>query len=142
MEIWHIWVVAALLLFIIEIFASGYVVVCLAVGTVGGAIAALCDASLWVQILTFVVTALFFFVAVRPVIRHYLHKGIKRTSTGPHVGKVLKATEAVPAGEVGRIRIGEYDWQVMVVDGHSVEAGDDVKVLKQDSNVLKVKKLH
>ena len=102
MEIWHIWVVAALLLFIIEIFASGYVIVCLAVGTVGGAIAALCDASLWVQILTFVLTALFFFVAVRPVIRHYLHKGIKRTSTGPHVFLPVKSAVSESGNMTGR----------------------------------------
>ena len=141
MEPWHIWVTVAILLFIIEIFSSGYVVVCLAVGAVGGTVAAICDASVWVQILTFVLVTLFVFVSVRPVIRHYQHKGINRTKTGPHVGKILKVTESIPANTVGRIRIGDYDWQVSVVDGKEVHPGDEVEVLKQNTGLLKVKKL-
>ena len=141
MEPWHIWVIVALLLFIIEIFASGYIVVCLAIGAVGGTIAAICDTPVWVQILAFVLVTLFVFVSVRPVIHHYQQKGIRRAKTGPHVGKVLKATEPIPAKTVGRIRIGEYDWQVSVVDGDEIRPGDEVEVLKQNTGLLKVKKL-
>ena len=43
MDVWDIWVIAALLLFIIEVFTSGYIVTCLAFGAVGGAVAAVCD---------------------------------------------------------------------------------------------------
>ena len=41
MEIWHIWIIAALVFVIIEIFTSTFAVVCLSVGCVGGAIAGL-----------------------------------------------------------------------------------------------------
>ena len=37
MEIWHIWIIVALVLVIVEIFTTGFAVVCLAVGCVGGA---------------------------------------------------------------------------------------------------------
>ena len=63
MEVWHIWIIAALVLVIIEIFTSGFAVICLSVGAVGGAIAAACDCSFKIQLLAF---ALASFVALIP----------------------------------------------------------------------------
>ena len=51
MEIWHIWIIAALLLFIVEIFTSGFAVICIAVGALGGAVATLLNAPFWGQLL-------------------------------------------------------------------------------------------
>ena len=40
MEEWHVWIIAALLLFLIEIFTTGFAVICLSIGAVAGAVAA------------------------------------------------------------------------------------------------------
>ena len=53
MDIWLYWVIAALLLFIVELFTSGFAVICLSIGAIGGAIAAANDASIEMQLLTF-----------------------------------------------------------------------------------------
>ena len=58
MEIWHIWIIAALLLFIVEIFTSGFAVICIAVGALGGAVATLLNAPFWGQLLAFAVVTL------------------------------------------------------------------------------------
>ena len=39
METWHIWIIIALLLFIIEIFTSGFAIFCISVGAIAAAIA-------------------------------------------------------------------------------------------------------
>ena len=45
MEIWHIWVIAALILIIVEIFTQGFAVFCLALGALAAAIASACSAG-------------------------------------------------------------------------------------------------
>ena len=106
-----------------------------------GAVAAVCDLPVWAQVLSGIFVALFAFFTVRPVVRLYMHKGIKRTHTGPLVGRTVEVTEKIPAGQVGRIRLGDYEWQVLVVDGDEVGPGDRVEILKQNTDILKARKI-
>lgn len=46
METWHIWIIIALLLFIIEIFTSGFAIFCISVGAIAAAIASELDMEL------------------------------------------------------------------------------------------------
>ena len=68
MEVWHIWIIAALVLVIIEIFTSGFAVICLSVGAVGGAIAAACDCSFKIQLLAFALASFVALILVRPLL--------------------------------------------------------------------------
>ena len=67
MEPWHIWIIVALLFFVLEIFTPGFAVACLSIGAVGGAVASACDIELKYQILIFAIATLLAFVLVRPV---------------------------------------------------------------------------
>lgn len=73
METWHIWVILALILVIVEIFTSGFVIICFAVGSAAAAVASYCSLGIKGQLLWFSVATFLAFIAVRP-----LHKGFIR----------------------------------------------------------------
>ena len=67
MEIWLYWIIAALILFIVELFTAGFAVICLSIGAGGAAIAAACGASLEMQFLTFAIVTIIALAGVRPL---------------------------------------------------------------------------
>lgn len=144
MEIWIYWVVAALLLFIIELFTAGLAVICLAIGAGGGAIAAACDASLEMQFLTFAVVSLIALLCVRPLLKRYFYKDGEKVATNASamVGKHgVVCSDMVSDDEQGRVMIEGVDWRAIAVDNEVLPKGTKVVVVAIDSVVLTVKKL-
>ena len=68
MEIWQIWIVAALVLIIIEIFTSGFAIACLCVGCLLAAICAGFELSIAWQFGFFALGTFFGFIFVRPFV--------------------------------------------------------------------------
>ena len=89
MDIWIYWVIAALVLFIIELFTSGFAVICLSIGALGGAAAALIGWDLEIQFLAFAVVSFIALIGVRPVLKRLLfNKGEKvQTNVDAIIGK-------------------------------------------------------
>ena len=74
MEVWHIWVIAALVLVVVEIFTQGFAVFCLALGAGAAAVASACSAGIEGQLIWFSVVTLVSFVAVRPLLLKVFRK--------------------------------------------------------------------
>ena len=136
--------VAALLLFIIELFTAGLAVICLAIGAGGGAIAAACDASLEMQFLTFAVVSLIALLCVRPLLKRYFYKDGEKVATNASamVGKHgVVCSDMVSDDEQGRVMIEGVDWRALAADNEVLPKGTKVVVVAIDSVVLTVKKL-
>ena len=67
MEVWHFWAVGALLLFVLEVFTSGFVLACLGVAAVGGALAAALGVGLAGQTVAAALLGAIAFFALRPL---------------------------------------------------------------------------
>ncbi|MBO5832705.1 MAG: NfeD family protein [Alistipes sp.] len=144
MDIWLYWVIAALLLFIIELFTVGFAVVCLSIGAGGGAIAAACDASLEMQFLTFAIISLIALAGVRPLLKRAFYRGGEKVATNASamIGKRGVVCEEVDGDvEGGRVMIEGVDWRAITADGKILSKGTKVEVVAIDSVVLTVKKL-
>lgn len=144
MEIWHIWAIIALVLVIIEIFTTGFAVLCLAFGAVAAAVASACSATLAWQIVWFSVVTMAAFVLVRP----FLLKSFKRSRRGREsgvdalVGRQAVVTERIsPSSNTGRAAIDGDDWKAVSVEGDDIEKGERVTVESVDSVILKVRKI-
>ena len=68
MEIWHIWVIIALIFVIIEIFTSGFAVMCISIGALFGAIASALDWEFKWQILVFAIGTIIALLTIRPLV--------------------------------------------------------------------------
>ena len=132
----------ALLLFIIELFTSGFAVICLAVGAAGGAITSLLTDNTVVQITAFALLSVLSIAAIRPVLkRTFMRKdrGV-RTNADAMIGRRGTVCAMVDDDE-GRVMIDGVDWKARSVDGSRIEVGTKVEVVKMESIILIVKKL-
>lgn len=144
MDIWLYWVIAALLLFIVELFTTGLAVICLSIGALGGAIAAAADGSIEIQLLTFAIVSLIAIVGVRPVLKRLFYKGGEKihTNASAMIGKHGVVCQNVDGDdETGRVMIEGVDWRAVSEDGTTLPKGTKVVVTAIDSIVLTIKKL-
>lgn len=144
MDIWVYWVVAALVLFIVEMFTSGFAVICLAIGALGGAAASLLDWSLEIQLLVFAVVSFVALIAVRPILKRlFFSKGEKvQTNVDAIIGKRgVVCAEIEADDDNGRVMIDGLDWRAKSDNNEPLPVGTKVEVVERDSVILTVKKL-
>lgn len=144
MEIWHIWAIVAVLFVILEIFTSGFAVMCFSFGGVAAAVAAACDASMTWQIVWFCIFSALAFVAVRPLVLKFFFKDDKstvKTNVDALIGRQGRVTETIdPKLGTGRVAVDGDDWKAVTDDDSVIEKGEKVIVLKLDSVIITVKK--
>lgn len=139
---WHIWVILALVCFIIEIFTTGFAVACLSFGALAAALGSALHLSLIWQILLFAVFSFLAFVYVRPLILKSFFKpdSGRQTNANALVGKRGRVSLDIdPARGYGRVAIDGDDWKAVSVDGSAIAEGTTVEVVSVDSVILTVK---
>jgi membrane protein implicated in regulation of membrane protease activity len=143
MELWYIWVSAALLLFIIELFTTGFAVICLSFGALGGAVAALVGWNLELQFVAFAITSFVAIIAVRPLLKRLFFKEGEKVLTNANaiIGKRGVVCVDVDRDDAGRVMIDGMDWRAKSVDDEPLPKGTKVEVVDMDSIVLIIKKL-
>lgn len=144
MDTWHIWVILALILVIVEIFTSGFVVICFAVGAAAAAVASCLSSGIQGQILWFSVATFLAFIAVRPLLLRSFNKGKSGRKSGIEAleGREAIVTERISYMEnSGRVAIDGDDWKAVADDKNEIiEKGQKVFVTGVDSVILKVRK--
>lgn len=138
-EIWHIWVIVAVVLLIVEIFTPAFLAACLSIGCLLAAGFSYFDFGVKVQLLTFSVGTLCAFLGIRPLILAYGHRsrGEVLTNVEALVGKIAKVTESnANVNRQGRVVVEGDDWRAESVNGELLEVGDRVVIQKVDSTIL------
>lgn len=140
MEPWHIWIIVALVFFIMEIFTPGFAVACLSIGSIGGSIASACGLEFKFQILVFAIATLLAFVLVRPVVLKVFHNKSKEvlTNVDALIGRQAIVSEEIVPIVGGRVKVDGDDWKAISADGRPVSAGTPVRILKVESVILTV----
>ncbi len=143
MEVWHIWVIVALLFFILEIFTSGFAVACFSFGAIAAAIASALNAPLLWQLILFAVVSIIALVTVRPlIVKLFYKKGDGAATNGDAIiGREARVSEEInPETGRGRVAIDGDDWKAVSEDGTVIEKGAKVVVAGRDSIIITVKK--
>lgn len=142
LEIWHIWIIIAVLLFIAEIFTPAFLAACLAIGCIFAGIASFFDFSLKIQLFAFSIGTLVSFFGVRPLILKYGHKKSDdfRTNVEALVGKIGKVSITIDNSQnEGRVKVEGDDWKSESENNEIINAGEKVEILKVNSTILTVK---
>lgn len=133
MEIWHYWIIAGIVLLILEIFTPGFLLASFGIGAFAGSAGAYLGVGLKYQLLVFSITSLIVFFGIRPAYKKYFGRfdDQRKTGTDALVGKSCKVTESIDndSGE-GRVRIGGELWKACSQDGSVIDRGDVVIVAK------------
>ena len=144
MEPWHIWVIAAMFLFILEIFTSAFVVACFGMGCLASAAAAYFGTDIKWQIGIFSLATAVVLFGIRPVFLNYCYSraGDVKTNVDALVGQVGIVSEKIdPTDNSGRIKVGGDDWKAISTDEGKIEKGQKVKVVKVEGTKVFVEKV-
>ena len=144
MEVWHIWVIVALIFVIVEIFTSGFAVMCISFGCLFGAAASALDWDVKWQLLAFAIGTVLAFMTVRPLVYKFFYKKSHevKTNVDALVGRRAVATERIE-GELhpGRVKVDGDDWKAVSLGAEPIEVGDAVEITAINSVILTVKKI-
>ena len=141
---WHLWMIAAMLLFVAEIFIPTFVPASFGIGCLISSFAAFLDAGLNMQIAAFIAGTLGAFFGVRPFFTKYCYKasaGVK-TNVDALLGKTGRVTETIDDDlGSGRVAVGGDDWKAVAADGGVIARDSKVEVVGVEGVKVFVKPL-
>ena len=139
-EIWHVWVGASMALIILEIFVPGFVLACLGIGALAGAIAAGMGANLAMQFICAGVLSLVAFVFLRPFALRWSTSPEAVSGIEALVGRTCRVTESFdPNSGLGRCKIDGDDWRAQLSEHQTpqeVGLNATVYIVRVESNTL------
>ena len=141
MELWLIWVIAGVILFIVELFTPILFFLNLAIAAFFAAIGAYFGLSGWWQVGIFGISAGILLGFLRPFLIKNVHK--VDTTSGleeKYFGKTAKTIR--PTGPIdGRIAIYGEEWGARSTDGSEIPEGTDVKIIRNDGTIFYVERI-
>ena len=142
MESYMYWLIAAIVLVIIEICTVGFGSICFAIGAGFSALAAALGANFTWQTVIFAVVSLLTFIFLRPLAMRFLEKNSKDVKTNAEalIGRKGIVSERIDhAQHTGRVAIDGDDWKAVSENGEVIEKGTEVEIVKMDSIIVTVR---
>ncbi len=143
MEPWLFWLIAAIILVIVEIASQWIWTLCFAIGCLAAMVADVAGASLTPQLIVLSAGSLAAFILLGPKITrfHAAHAADKAKLTGTDalIGRQGKLHQPITADTPGRLKIDGDNWQARTADSSPLPQGTLVEVVSLDSIVLIVK---
>ncbi len=139
---WHFWILASMLLFILEIFTPGFVLACFGLGAIAAGIVSFFT-SLEVQLLVFAFVCILSYIFIRPLAIKIINKdnGFK-SNVDVLKGKKATVTKDFDSKlQRGRVKIDGDDWRAETEQAEQLLTGDVVEIVKVESNTLIVTKI-
>lgn len=128
---WALWFGAALLLAVLEVVSVNLVLIMLAGGALVGALLALLDTALWVQVVGFSLTSTLLLITLRPWLLRRLRARVPlvETNVAAQVGRVaVVVTEVSERG--GRVKLSGEVWTARTENDEVIAVGDEVDVVR------------
>lgn len=144
-EFWHIWLLIALICFIMEIFIPSFVLFNFGIGALVGSLAAGISLSAEWQVVLFSSGTLMSFFLIRPAMKKYAYKRAHdiKTNVDAMVGRRAIVTEAIDnLTNLGRVSLDGDIWQARSHSNESIPAGTPVEIVQVNSIILTVKIIH
>lgn len=138
------WLIAAIVLFILEIVTPGFVLANLGVAAMASAVTAWAGGGITIQVIVFGIVCVISFVTLRPLMQRFIYRNQAKVRTGADavVGKQGIVTEEIRRSPVGgRVQVGGDNWHAEAEDGGVIEKDMRIEVVAVDSTTLLVRSL-
>lgn len=137
---WYLWLIAAVVLFIVEIVSSGFVVACFGMGALGATLIALLGLGASWQVGAFAVVSLLSFLVVRPIVERRMRLPAVATGVDALIGRRIRLREAVHVGsEYLELQVDGDVWRAKLIEPQGLEVGQEVEIVRIDGIVLEVR---
>lgn len=125
------WLMAFIILVVMEFLTMGLTTIWFAIGALAAFFASLFGATLWVQIILFLVISLVVLVVYRPLAVKYVNSRRTRTNVDDLLGKEAKVTERIDnINQTGRVVLNGMDWSARTTIGGTIDVDTIVKVIE------------
>lgn len=144
MSVYYYWLIAAIVLVIVEIATAGFGVICFAIGAAFAALASYCGLSVIWQMVVFAVLSMLAFIFVRPVVLRFLDRksGDVLTNADALIGRKGVVSETIDKeAHTGRVAVDGDDWKAVSENDSVIVKGADVEIVSRNSIVLTVKEI-
>ena len=142
-ELWHIWLLIALITFIMEIFIPSFVLFNFGIGALLGSLAAGLNFSLEWQILFFSFGTLLIFFLIRPLMKKYAyaHSQNFKSNVDAMIGRLAQVTEEIDNEKnQGHVTLDGDVWKARSLGNDIIPTGNLVEIVQVNSIVLIVRK--
>ena len=142
LALWHVWIILAIVLFILEMLVPAFVLASFGIGCLASSMAALFHLGIEMQIAAFIGGSLAALFGARPFFTRWCYKaspGVK-TNVDALVGKTGRVSEDInePLNS-GRVLVGGDDWKAVSLDGSVIEKNSKVEVVAVEGAKVYVK---
>ena len=142
-ELWHIWLLIALITFIMEIFIPSFVLFNFGIGALVGSLAAGLNLSLEWQIVLFSTGTLMSFFLIRPIMKKYAYQRSTeyKSNVDAMIGRLSQVSEEINnENNTGLVSLDGDTWQARSLRNEVIPVGTLVEIVQVNSIILIVKK--
>ena len=139
-EIWHYWILAAILFFLLEIFVPSFLMASIGIGCLLGFLGAAVGGSITMQLILFIIGTIAGFVGIKPIMKKYAYRqNILKTNASGLVGRIGTVIEEINEEmNTGCVAIDGDQWKTISVKNERILVGEKVRVVSLNSIVLSV----
>ena len=128
---WQIWLIAAGVFLILEIFTMGFLVFWLSIGCLLAALISLITDSIIIQTAVFVISSGLLIFATKPLVKKFAEKDNKKTNVYSLVGRKAIVTEDIDwASGNGQIKFDGQVWSAKSSEQINISKGTEVEIEK------------
>ena len=128
-----LWIIAATVFSLIEIFTFNMVTIWFVIGSVCALITSLLDFSTLVQIWVFTITSILCLFVTKPLVARKI--AVQKTSTNADriIGMTAVVTEDITNEKfAGKVKVNGQEWSAISIDGSVKSEGDTVTIKNID----------
>ena len=133
---WTIWLIAAAVLLLLEVFTPGFLLACLAVGAAGASAGAALGWSIEIQLLLFSIFSGLSLWLLRPLLRTWFAATGAKTNHDALIGAVGRVESDVTAGHRGYVKIDGDSWAFEAERDYATN--DKVRISHREGVVVQV----
>ena len=140
---WQIWLIAAGIFLILEIFTIGFLVFWLSIACIFAMLVSFVTDSIIIQTAVFVISSAILILATKPLVKKFAEKDNKKTNVYSVIGKKAVVTKDIEwsTGE-GQIKFDGQVWSAKTEEQINIEKGTEVEIIKIEGVKAFVRPLH
>lgn len=140
---WQIWLIAAGVFLILEIFTMGFLVFWLSIGCLFAMFVSLITDSIIIQTAIFVFSSCLLIFATKPLVKKFTEKDNIKTNVYSLVGKKAIVVEDIEwTSGTGQIKFDGQVWSARTEEQLNIEKGTEVEIIKIEGVKAFVKPLY
>jgi len=140
---WQIWLIAAGVFLILEIFTMGFLVFWLSLGCLLAMLVSFVTDSIIIQTTVFVLSSGILIFATKPFVKKFTEKDNAKTNVYSLSGKKAIVTEDIDwKTGTGQIKIEGQVWSAKTEEQVNISKGTEVEIIKIEGVKAFVKPLH